>query len=140
MCKIKKHLFYYLSQSNINIIISYTMPYVEDENGNKFEYTVRHEMQQDIIWKEPIHVNDDGHLDTEDRHLIIKDGTQPNHAISLSQLQSHTEDTIKPLIDNSIRQSLVQLDSDIKGLLENMMRTKVKPLIISTINEALKKS
>ena len=140
MRKIKKHLFYYLSQSNINIIISYTMPYVEDENGNKFEYTVRHEMQQDIIWKEPIHVNDDDHLDTEDRHLIIKDGTQPNHAISLSQLQSHTEDTIKPLIDNSIRQSLVQLDSDIKGLLENMMRTKVKPLIISTINEALKKS
>ena len=123
------------------------MPYFEDENGNhildengdKIEYTVIHEMQ-DIIWKEPIHVNDDGHLDTEDRHLIIKDGTQPNHAISLSQLQSHTEDTIKPLIDNSIRQSLVQLDSDIKGLLENMMRTKVKPLIISTINEALKKS
>ena len=60
--------------------------------------------------------------------------------MSLSQLQSYTEDTIKPLINNSIRQSLVQLDSDIKGLLENMMRTKIKPLIISTINEALKKS
>ena len=125
------------------------MPFVQDENenhildenGNKIEYTVVYE-EIDTHYKqrEPIHVNDDDHLDTEDRHLIIKDGTQPNHAISLSQLQSHTEDTIKPLIDNSIRQSLVQLDSDIKGLLENMMRTKVKPLIISTINEALKKS
>ena len=125
------------------------MPFVQDENenhildenGNKIAYTVVYEeIDPHYKQREPIHVNDDGHLDTEDRHLIIKDGTQPNHAISLSQLQSHTEDTIKPLIDNSIRQSLVQLDSDIKGLLENMMRTKVKPLIISTINEALKKS
>ena len=85
-------------------------------------------------------MNDDGHLDTEDRHLIIKDGTQPNHAISLSQLQSHTENTIKPLINNTIRQCLVQLDSDIKGLLETIMRVKIKPLIRSKIKEALKKT
>ena len=125
------------------------MPFIQDENenhildknGNKIEYTVVYEeIDPQYKQREPIHVNDDDHLDTEDRHLIIKDGTQPNHAISLSQLQSHTEDTIKPLINNSIRQSLVQLDSDIKGLLENMMRAKIKPLIISTINEALKKS
>ena len=125
------------------------MPFIQDENdnhildknGNKIEYTVVYEeIDPHYKQREPIHVNDDGHLDTEDRHLIIKDGRQPNHAISLSQLQSYTEDTIKPLINNSIRQSLVQLDSDIKGLLENMMRVKIKPLIISTINEALKKS
>ena len=125
------------------------MPFVQDENenhildenGNKIEYTVVYEeIDPHYKQREPIHINDDGHLDTEDRHLIIKDGTQPNHAISLSQLQSYTEDTIKPLINNSIRQSLVQLDSDIKGLLENMMRAKIKPLIINTINYALKKS
>ena len=125
------------------------MPFIQDENenhildknGNKIEYTVVYEeIDPQYKPREPIHVNDDGHLDTEDRHLIIKDGTQPNHAITLSQLQSHTEDTIKLLINNSIRQSLVQLDSDIKGLLENMMRVKIKPLIISTINDALKKS
>ena len=125
------------------------MPFVQDENGNhivddeygnKIEYTVVYEkIDPQSKHKEPIHVNDDGHLDTEDRHLIIKDGTQPNHAISLSQLQSYTEDTIKPLINNSIKQSLVQLDSNIKGLLETMMHAKIKPLIISTINEALKK-
>ena len=85
-------------------------------------------------------MNDDDHLDTKDRHLIIRDGTQPNQAISLSQLQSHKADTIKPLINNSIRQSLVQLDSDIKRLLETMIQTKIKPLIISTIKEALKKT
>ena len=85
-------------------------------------------------------MNDDGHLDTEDRHLIIKDGTQPNHAISLSQLQSHTENTIKSLINNTIRQCLVQLDSDIKGLLEIMMHVKIKPLIRRKIKEALKKT
>lgn len=125
------------------------MPFVQDENenhildedGNKIEYTVIYqEIDSQYKQREPIHVNDDGHLDTEDRHLIIKDGTQPNHAISLSQLQSHTENTIKPLINNSIRQSLVQLDSDIKGLLETTIETKIKPLIISTINEALKKT
>ena len=122
------------------------MPFVQDENenhildenGNKIEYTVVYEdIDPHYKQREPIHVNN-GHLDTEDRHLIIKDGTRPNHAISLSQLQSYTEDTIKPLINNSIRQSLLQLDSDIKGLLENMMRTKIKPLIINTINDALK--
>ena len=114
--------------------------HILDENGNKIEYTVVYgETDPHYKQREPIHVND-GHLYTEDRHLIIKDGTQPNHAISLRQLQSYTEDTIKPLINNSIRQSLVQLDSDIKGLLENMMRAKINPLIISTINEALKKS
>ena len=110
------------------MLYKYIMPFVVDENGNhifdengdKLEYTVEYE-DYDPDYKEPLHVND-GHLDTEDRHLIIKDETQPNHAISLSQLQSHTEDIIKPLINNTTRQSLVQLDSDIKGLLENMMK------------------
>ena len=125
------------------------MPFIQDEHGNhildedenKIEYTVTYEeIDPQYKQREPIHVNDDGHLDTEDRHLIIKNETEPNQAISLSQLQSHTEDTIKPPINNSIRQSLVQLDSDIKGLLETTIKTKIKPLIISTIKEALKKT
>ena len=73
------------------------MPFVEDENGNhildengnKIEFTV-----EDIntpagfkfVHKELIHVNDDGHLDTENRNLVVKDGVNSDHAISLQQL------------------------------------------------------
>ena len=61
------------------------MPFVENENGNhilddddghKIEYTVVYPKVY-----EPIHMNDDGHLDTENRHLIIKDGVNATHAI-----------------------------------------------------------
>ena len=61
----------------------YIMPYVEDENGNhiiddngnKIEYTVTYGTEViNYVHREPIYVNDDGHLDTEDRHLVIKEG------------------------------------------------------------------
>ena len=73
------------------------MPYVEDENGNhildengnKIEFTIESiDTPNDwkFVHKELIHVNDDGHLDTENRHLVVKDGVNSNHAISLQQL------------------------------------------------------
>lgn len=58
--------------------------------------------------------NDDGHLDNEDRHLIIKDGVNSDHAVSVQQLVNNNENIIKPLISKKIRQSLVQLDDDVK--------------------------
>lgn len=54
------------------------MPYVTDENGyhvtddngNKLEYTVSYEKKDFVyVHREPIHVNSDGHLDTEDRNI-----------------------------------------------------------------------
>ena len=58
------------------------MPYVKDkngnhildENGNKIEYKVEYSgIANDwYVHKEPIHLN--RHLDTENRHLVIKDG------------------------------------------------------------------
>ena len=64
------------------------MPYITDENGDKFEYNVEHIKTDD--WykhKEPIHINDSGYLDTEDRHLIIKDAINNDHACSYNQLK-----------------------------------------------------
>ena len=31
-------------------------------------------------------IREDGHLDTEDRHLVIKDGVDANHVVSTRQL------------------------------------------------------
>ena len=59
--------------------------------------------------RESIHVNDDGHLDTENRHLVIKDGVNSNHAISLQQLINNNEDIIKPYIETQIQQALLSL-------------------------------
>ena len=50
--------------------------HVLDDNGNKIEYTVSYPKQYTHF-----HEND-GHLDTEDRHLVIKDGISNNHAVS----------------------------------------------------------
>lgn len=66
--------------------------HILDENGNKTEYTVTYEQMN--AWhkpREPIHVNDDGHLDTDNRHIVIKDGVQQNHAVSLKQLQNEID-------------------------------------------------
>ena len=93
------------------------MPYIEDENGNhildengdKIEFTVHYENLEDgYKHRESIHVNDDGHLDTENRHLVIKDGVNSNHAISLQQLINNNEDIIKPYVETKIQQALAQ--------------------------------
>ena len=58
-----------------------------DENGNKIEYHVEYFDTDD--WykhREPLHINDDGHLDTENKHLVVKDGIRQNHAVSKKQL------------------------------------------------------
>ena len=43
--------------------------YILDENGNKIEYIVETFQIDRLKPKEPIHLNNDGHLDTEDRHF-----------------------------------------------------------------------
>ena len=91
------------------------MPFVEDENGNhlidedgnKIEFTVTYDLSNEYRHKEPIHINDDGHLDKEDRHLVIKDGVNSNHAISLQQLINSNEDVMKPYINTKIQQSML---------------------------------
>ena len=108
------------------------MPYVTDENGshildengNKIEYFVEH-VQTDFIYKhrEEIHLNADGHLDTEDRHIVIKDGIQPNHAVCKKQLDE---------INNS-KYSKEEIDNKLLAL-ENKITASINSLK-SQINE-----
>ena len=123
------------------------MPYIEDENGNhifdenedKIEFTVTYDNLPDgFKYRESIHVNDDGHLDTEDRHLVIKDGVYSNHAISLQQLINSNEDIIKPLINTKIQQSMMQLDDDVKGLLDSSIKKTIMPKVDEKIDTAIK--
>ena len=39
-----------------------------------------------VYYKESLLGNDDGHLDTDDRNLVIKDAVDDNHAVSNGQL------------------------------------------------------
>ena len=122
------------------------MPYIEDENGNhildengnKIEFTVTYENLPDgFKYREPIHLNDDGHLDTENRHLVIKDGVNSNHAVSLQQLINNNEDIIKPYIGTKIQQSMVHLDNDVKGLLDSSIKKTIMPKVDKKIDTAI---
>ena len=122
------------------------MPYIEDENGNhifdenedKIEFTVTYDNLPDgFKYRESIHVNDDGHLDTENRHLVIKDGVNSNHAASLQQLINSNEDIIKPLINTKIQQSMMQLEYDVKGLLDSSIKKTIMPKVDEKIDTAI---
>ena len=116
---------------SINITIIYTMPYVTDENGshildengNKIEYFVEH-VQTDFIYKhrEEIHLNADGHLDTEDRHIVIKDGIQPNHAVCKKQLDEINNNIYsKQDIDNKLLALENKITASINSLKSQIM-------------------
>ena len=109
------------------------MPYVEDENGNhiydddgnKIEYTVNYNsnIDPDFIYKhhEQLHINDDGHIDTEDRNIVIKDGINADHAVSKGQLDTiHTSlqgeiQTADATLRSHVQTAITNLDTKIAG-------------------------
>ena len=57
--------------------------YILDKDVNKMEITLTFEpMSNSYVHREPVHLNSDGHLDTGNSHLVIKDGVNDNHAIN----------------------------------------------------------
>ena len=91
--------------------------HVLDEDGNKISYTVTYETDNipAYTYREPIHINDDGHIDNENRNIVIKDGDQrwrskmaikdADHAISKGQLDN-TKSEITTQIHSSIQTAL----------------------------------
>lgn len=73
-----------------------------DKNGEKIIYYVTYiDTNEYYIHKEGLHINNEGHFDSEDRCLVIKDGTQESHAINKKQLiQMNTN--IKEYINNKL--------------------------------------
>ena len=104
------------------------MPFVEDEHGNhvidgdgnKINFLVSYEVDNRpaYIHREPIHINDDGHVDTENRNIVIKDGVNADHAISKGQLDN-AKTNINELIKSSIQTALNKFSVDFrKALIE----------------------
>ena len=98
------------------------MPYITDENGDKIEYSVEYIETDD--WykhKEPLHINNDGHLDTENRHISIKEGINDNHAICKNQLD----------------QKLLELNTKIDNIIK-LTEQKILTQIMNFRNEQIK--
>ena len=100
--------------------------HVTDENGNKIEYTVNYEeIGYVCIHKEPIHVNSDGQLDTEDRNLKVKDATDGSHAVSKNQLDN---------LSTQITTMINNLKSEITTMIQTSMKTHEAKIITQMIN------
>ena len=110
------------------------MPYVEDENGNhitdengnKIEYTISYE-ETDFVYtqREPIHVNSDGHLDTEDRNIKVKDATDGSHAVSKNKLDN---------LNTQITTMINNLKSEITTMIQTSMKTHEAKIITQMLN------
>ena len=101
--------------------------FVLDENGNKIKYNVKYTtINEWYKHKEPIHVNDDGNLDTKNRHLIIKNGINNSHAITKSQL-----DTVKTQIESALATKTSQSDLI---TMQNTMTTQIQTSIQTALN------
>ena len=122
------------------------MPYVLDKNdnhifdkdGNKIEFSISYLNTND--WykhKEPLHINDDDHFDTEDRYLIVKEAIQNNHAVSKKQLDQLKQDIDNKLLvlQNLITTSINNLESQISELRNlNFRNDKINNRLPSNFN------
>ena len=112
-----------------------------DENGNKLEFSISYTDTND--WykhREGIHINDNGHLDTEVRYLIVKDAMQDNHAVSKKQLNEINNNIYSKLdidnklltLQNSINASFNSLKSQIQ-----LLETKISSQMPGFVNKPL---
>ena len=106
------------------------------KNGNKLEYTVSYK-QTDFVHvnREPLHINDDGHIDTENRNIVIKGGVNADHAISKGQLDN-AKANINESIRTSIHTALRKFSADLFKFINNRMKGRVgkKTLTIPKTN------
>ena len=121
------------------------MPFVKDENGNhvfdsegkKITFDVVYETNhyQPYTHREPLHINANNHVDTENRNIIIKDGVNADHAVSKGQLDN-TITNINELIKSSIQTALNKFSTDLFKFINNRMKGRVgkKTLTIPKTN------
>ena len=140
------------------------MPYVEDENGNhvidgdgkKLTYTVSYSNinSPPYTHREKLHIDSNGHVNTENRHIVIKDGINQDHAVSKGQLESTktaiinmipssdpidpaiAENAIKEFVQSSIQTALKKYNNNLKKMINKRMKGRVgkKSLTIPKTN------
>ena len=132
--------------------------HIIDENGNKMAYSVHHgdgdSNAPTYIHREMLHIDDDGRINTENRHIVIKDGVNSNHAVSKGQLDiakteiinmipsndpidpSIAENAIKELVQTSIQIALKKYDNNLKKIINKRIKGRVgkKSLTIPKTN------
>ena len=89
--------------------------HILDENGNKIVYYVFHEDGELYKHYEEIHINDDGCIDTEDRHIVIKEGINNNHAVCKKQLDQVDTNT-KEYTDKKLSEFKTSINTYISSL------------------------
>ena len=95
--------------------------HILDEDGNKIEFSIEYiDMDDWYKHKEPLHIDDDNHFDTEDRYLIVKDAIQDNHAVSKKQLDEINNKLTA--LQNSITTAINSLESQINELRKLSLR------------------
>ena len=103
-----------------------------DENGNKIEFNISYiDANKWYTHKEPLHINDDGHIDTEDRHLVLKDGINDNHAVSIKQINQLNvilQNSITTAVNNLKSQITTELEKDEAKILTQMLNFRNKQL------------
>ena len=110
-----------------------------DENGNKIEFNISYSETNDLyIHREGIHINDDGHLDTEDRYIKIKEGVADNHAVCKKQLdQLNTNIYSKQDIDDKILALQSSFNTSITALFK-AHEAKILTQMLNFRNEQIK--
>ena len=136
------------------------MPYIEDENGNhkfdengnKMTYTVSYDNV--YTHREMLHIDKDGHINTENRHVVIKDGINQDHAVSKRQLDSTktaiinmipsndpvdpsiAENAINELVQSCIQTALKKYNNNLNKMINKRMKGRVgkKSLTIPKTN------
>ena len=117
------------------------MPFVEDENGNhildsdgnKIEFTVSKEVGDlAYIHREQLHIDDNGHVNTENRNIVIKDGVDANHAVSKGQLD-HVNTTIQTSIQTAVNNLKSQITTELQ-----LHEAKILTQMLNFRNEQIK--
>ena len=135
----------YIEDKNGNHII--------DDNGNKMTYSYFNANSNEP-YREMIHIDNDGHINTENRNIVINDGINPNHAVSKGQLDamkttivnmipsndpvdpSIAENAINELVQSCIQTALKKYNNNLKKMINKRMKGRVgkKSLTIPKTN------
>ena len=96
-----------------------------DKDGNKVEFSIEYSDGDWYKHKEPLHINDAGHIDTEDRYLVVKDGISLNHAVSIKQLNEKLS-ALQKLINTSINSLIKAYEAKILKKMFKFRNEQVK--------------
>ena len=118
-------------------VLDHNDNHISDDNGVKIEYDVEYIHTDD--WykhKEPLHINDDNHIDCEDRHIIIKEGINNDHAVCKKQLDQLDTNT-KEYINNKLSALQASINTSISTMFK-AYEAKILTQMLNFRNEQIK--